>query len=316
MKLFGRASREQLFLAFLLFLLFCSGQVVAGQTSRQDAYSNNLSRWNVPVFSMGNGMAYAADVRGVHGGLTNPAGLSRIQERQFSIEYQRWGENWNLYNTGIAVPISGGHAYALQLSWLDYGELEPLEEDELYRPQGNEFKSNFTYSRFFANRISFGASIGVMSSKMGFLDRKTEPTADLGLLLRLNPGFWLGMTGKNLNSSLKFDDKENKLPPEYRWGTAMYLFEDRIGLTADLVYIETENREDFRSEDIGMAGGLRLMFSKSFRLSFGYHSLYGNGEDAGLTGGLNLKYPGLRWNLGLLDTGSEAIVRGGGSMRF
>ncbi len=298
----------------LLFLL--SGDLQAGQTAREEAYGDNLSRWNVPVFNQGVGLAYAADARGVHGGLTNPAALSRIQTHQFSIEYQRWAESWDLYNSGIAVPMRGPHAYAFQFSWLDYGELEPENDGQLYRPQGNEFKGSFTYSRLLANRLAVGISGGLMSSKMDFEDRKTEPVVDLGLIYRVTPGFWLGATGKNLNGSLQFDDKDNKIPPEYRVGTALYLFEDRIGLTADAVYIDTEDREDFDREDIGMAGGLRLMFTESVRLSGGYHSLYGNNEIEGYTGSVELRLPGLQFNFSLIDTGRETISRGGGTLRF
>ncbi|MGM0380560.1 MAG: hypothetical protein ACQEP7_01085 [bacterium] len=320
MTVTANKTRGRLLYVFLvlLFITVSAGKSSAAQTTREDAYADNLSRWNVPVFNQGVGMAYAADARGVHGGLTNPAALSRIQTHQFSIEYQRWGENWDLFNSGIAVPMAGPHAYAFQFSWLDYGELEPLEEDELYRPQGNEFKGSFTYSFLLADRLALGASLGMMSSKMGFKERETEPLADLGLLLRLNSGFWLGVTGKNLNGTLKIDDKYNKLPPEYRAGAAIYMFEDRIGLTGDMIYIDTEEREDFEREDVGMAGGLRLLISESFRISAGYHSLYGDKNDApeGYTGGVELNLPGLRWNLGLVDTGEETITRAGGTLRF
>ena len=155
-----------------------------------------------------------------------------------------------------------------------------------------------------------------MSSKLDFEDRKTEPVYDLGVLFRLNPGFWLGATGKNLNGSLKFDDKENKLPPEYRAGAALYLFQDRIGLTADAVYIDTEDRDDFAWEDVGMAGGIRLIFTDALRLSGGYHSLYNNNEKEGYTGSVELRLPGLRWSFSLVDTGKENIARGGGTLRF
>jgi hypothetical protein len=322
MDIFSRGKRINVLAVsvFIFYTLFCGFKTYtgtirvshAGQTPQDVALSNNLELHNIPVFNIGTGLAYAADARGVQGGLTNPASLSRLGSNQFSVEYQTWNEDWDLFSAGIARPLPRNSAFAVQASWLDYGELTPDYDTQLYRPQGNEIKGGITYTRAFYNRFSIGASLNVMSSKIGFRDRETEFVTDLGVLLRLGESFWLGAVGKNLNGSLIIDDTENKLPPEYRLGVAYYLFQERLGLTVDAAYREAEDEAD--DDNIGMAGGIRVRLSPQFRLAAGYHSLE---EDLnGYTGSVEVIFPLFQWNLALMDAGDENIIRTGGTMRF
>ncbi|MFP4687419.1 MAG: hypothetical protein ACLFN5_04835 [bacterium] len=300
---------------FLLTIVSVSGTVVevyAGQTEQEVALANNLERWNLPVFNMGAGLTYAADARGLQGGITNPASLARISSNQFSIEYQTWNEGWDLFSGGIARPLGAGSVFAIQVSWLDYGELTPDYDTQLYRPQGNELKGGFTYTQAFHDRFSIGATVNAMSSKIGFRDRETEFSADLGLLFRPGESFWLGAVGKNLNGSLEIDDKENKLPPEYRLGAAYYVFQERLGITVDATYREAI--EDTGDEQIGMAGGIRLRLSPHFRFAAGYHSF--DDQYDGYTGSVELMFPLFQWQVAVVDNGEESITRAGGTMKF
>ncbi len=298
------------------FNLICPPRVFSEMTPQEVALQNNLEKWNTPVFNMGVGLAYAADARGAQGGFTNPAALSRIQNNQFTIEYQRWGKDWDLLSAGIAHPTFGGSAYSLQMTWLDYGELEPDYDTQLYRPQGSEFKAGVTYSQLFFEQVAVGVTGNVMTSKIGFRERETGGSFDLGALVRFSPDFWFGAVGKNLNGSLEIADTKNKLPTQYRAGFAWYLYQQRIGITVDAVKLSTDQVDTGESEksDFGMAGGIRYLFSPHLRFALGYHDIYLG--QSGFTGNLGIKFPTFYWQLGYLQTEEENIMRTGGTMRF
>ncbi|MFB6356330.1 MAG: hypothetical protein ABEJ65_07430 [bacterium] len=283
----------------------------SAQTSQDEALANNLDRWNFPIRSIGVGTAYAADANGIQGGLTNPASLSRLQSNEFSIEYQRWGESWDMFNMGIASPQYGGQSVAFHTSWLDYGELEPQEDTELFRPQGNELKSGVTYSYRFSKNSALGVTGNVMSSDIGFRESEISYSVDLGYLYRLNNQIWFGASAKNASGTLQVDTGPEKLPTQVRGGVVWYFLQDRGALTTDLVFHDPGETAD---EQIGGAGGARILIFNHYRFSAGYHNYY---EDrSGMTGAVELVYPDISWKTSYLNTGKDDVIRIGANLRF
>lgn len=305
------ASLSVVFVSFLV--LSCVQPIYGAQTPQTEAKANHLDRWNLPSRSLAVGGAYSADADGLQGGLTNPASLSRLQTHQFSVEHQNWRQSWKLFDAGIAVPMYGGHSLSLHGTWLDYGELEPESDTELFRPQGNEFKGGLSYSYRATRNSAIGFSGGFMTSEIGFRDREYEPYVDLGYIRRMPNDLWFGLTVKNVVGDLVIEDGEDKLPLQARGGFAWYLWQNRLTLTADAVYHDPEESAD-EETSFGGAGGLRALFFEHYRFSVGYHNYYEDRD--GLTGGLQIEYPNFKWKFSFMDTGTDNLVRLGGNMRF
>jgi hypothetical protein len=286
----------------------------AALTSQDVARSNHLDRWNLPTRAMSVGGAYAADANGLQGGLTNPASLSRLQTYQFSVEYQRWRKEWDLFNAGIAVPMYGGHSLAVQGTWLDYGELEPSSPTQLFRPQGNEFKGGLSYSYRWTENSAVGFTVGGMTSEIGFRERQYATFVDLGYLYRFSPDLWLGASVNNVVGELTVDGGPDKLPRQSRLGLAWAIWQNRFSFTADAVYHQPGDNTPDEDATPGVAGGMRFLLFEHWRFSAGYHSFY-DGE-SGPTGGIQVEYPNFEWKLSYLDTEVDDLFRVGGNMRF
>ncbi|GEM_PF-5476825 len=311
----NKVMKAVIFSILIIGFFLGASPLYAGKTVQEVALGDNLERWNLPVFNMGVGQAYAADARAAQAGFTNPAAVSRIASNQFSVEYQRWGEGWDLVSAALAHPMRGGGAFSTQFTWLDYGELEPEEPDDLYRPQGNEFKAGLTYSQLLTDRLALGVTGNVMTSKIDFdYDRETAGSMDVGAIFRMTPDLWLGAVGKNINGSLKVDDKQNKLPPQYRAGVAWYLFQTRLGITADAVYLEDENSNTDDDQQIGVAGGLRFLYSPHVSLAVGYHNIYEDND--GMAGNLDFQFERFSFRLGYMQEENGNIIRTGGTVNF
>ena len=298
-------------LAVICALLLLSGAMarVSG-TELSVARGNNLERMNQSIYHIGVGQAYVADVVSGQGGAGNPAGLSRRTVNQFSVEYQRFGEGWDLVSSGLVRPLRGGGSGGMQFAWLDYGELRRDYDTQLYRPQGTEFKAGISYSQQLTADLAVGLSGNLLTAKLGLdAQRETDYSLDAGALYRVNPGLWIGLVGRNLGGSLEIEGEANKLPEEFRVGFARYLFENRVSLTGDLVYIEPGAG---LSRISGGAAGMRVTLVENLRIALGYRDIYE--DESGFTGAVELFFPGITMRVGYLRDQYGRVVRMGGTV--
>lgn len=184
----------------------------------------------------GLGGAYAAladDVWALH---YNPGGLGLVPRSELGLMYEQRELDIDLSQGGIAVPLGGTWtlgASALRLGTTDTRrgalglELGTFEVEDLAVSGGVGFRWG---------SVGIGAVGRYVRSR---LDDRTASTgmADIGVLWRYSDRLSVGAAIQHIGGRLRFDRVSDPLPRTVRVGAAVRLFDDRLMLTGDAIFV-------------------------------------------------------------------------------
>jgi hypothetical protein len=244
------------------------------------------------------GSAYTAVADNVESVYWNPAGIVSVRGSQVLFSQTEWPADINLsYFAMVFNPrsIDGTFAVSARALWMDSQLVRTANE-----PNGNgtQFDSGMqtvglTYSRFFTDKFSAGATLHYMHSSLADFDVNTA-LADIGILYRIGiRGMRIGMSIASLGAEVTYDERPARMPTMFKVGFALDAV--RTGRQRLIAATEFEHPVD-----------------NTERANFGLE--YNMGFDAGaffLRGGYSLEYDtqGLSAGAGFrVDTGSRSHI--------
>lgn len=241
--------------------------------------------------ALGMGGAYTALADDANALYWNPAGLSKLEKREFTASHAELLESTRLDFLAYAHPTSRG-TFAAGMTYLSHGKIDG--RDSQGRPTAGFDASDTAVSAGYARKLDFaqvGASFKYIRSHIGSTEAQTV-AADIGARRELG-GLTVGAALRNLGPGLKFQDQRNDLPLRLAAG-ATYKFVGGHAAAAELV-------NGPRGAGTNASFGGEYQAVKSFYLRTGYTTQTaitgGSGFDAarGLTMGLGLRNE--KWSL-------------------
>lgn len=241
--------------------------------------------------ALGMGGAYTALADDVNSLYWNPAGLSKLEKREFTASHAELFESTRLDFLAYAHPTSQG-TFAAGLTYLSQSKIEG--RDSLGRPTAGFDASDAALSLGYARKFEaadLGATFKYLRSHIGSSEAQGA-ALDVGAK-RAFDRVSVGAALRNLGPGLKFADQRNDLPLRLAVGAA-YKFPGGHAAAAELV-----NGPRGAGTDASFGGEFQAV--KSLYLRAGYTTQTaitgGSGFDAarGLTMGLGLRNE--KWNL-------------------
>ncbi|MDI6704479.1 MAG: PorV/PorQ family protein [bacterium] len=215
----------------------------------------------------------------------NPAGLVQLTKKEATFTYLDYFEEMSFGYVGYAHPTTAG-TFGWAISYLGH---EKIEGYDVYAKPTGGYQANDTaialsYARGVGKEFSLGGNIKYINEKIED-EQATGFAIDLGGLYKIE-NFSLGLAVQNLGTEIKFVEKGDPLPLNFRLSTAYRLFNDKFTLAVD------GNLPNDKDTYFNVGGEYWILSSLAARV--GYR---GGPKDEGnsVCGGI-----GLRWkNLGL-----------------
>src|SRR3990167_627299 len=160
--------------------------------------------------ALGMGGAYTALADDANALYWNPAGLAKLEKREFTASHAEMYESTRLDFLAYAHPTSQG-TFSAGLTYLSQGKIEG--RDSLGRPTAGFDASDAAVSGGYARKLEFaevGASVKYIRSHIGSTEAQTV-AADAGAKREFG-NFAVGAALRNLGPGLKFQDQRNDLP--------------------------------------------------------------------------------------------------------
>ncbi len=298
------------FLASAALLLGLSGAVHADGPGTT---TGDLLKIPIGARAIGMGEAFTAmadDSSALH---WNPAGLSRMQQKEASFMHSSLTEGIHYEHLAFTAP---GDSYAVgaNFSYLGYGDIAGYDNSGV--ATGNidaySYVANVGISHSFTPALSLGVSGGLIRQKLD-QDAANTFAVNTGALYELpfhplEANYRLGLALQNLGPGLKFVSERSPLPRRYKVGAAIENIKQwPLNFTTD-VTLPNDN-------DAYVSLGSEYWFKEIIALRLGYAG--SNDEGQGVRVGVGLKYMGFMFDYayaGLGDFG--ATNRIGISMRF
>ncbi len=241
--------------------------------------------------ALGMGGAYTALADDANSLYWNPAGLSRLDKREFTASHAELFESTRLDFLAYAHPTPQG-TVAAGLTYLSQSKIDG--RDERGRPTAGYDASDAALSLGFARKLEaadLGAAFKYLRSHIGSSEA-SGVAVDLGAKRAFNR-VSVGAALRNLGPGLKFDDQRNDLPLRLAVGAA-YKFPGGHAVAAEAV-------NGPRGTGTGVSFGGEHQTVKNLYLRAGYTTRAavtgGSDFDAarGLTFGLGLRNE--KWSL-------------------
>lgn len=264
--------------------------VLAGQASWAAETASFLDI-GVGARALGMGGAYTALADDANALYWNPAGLSKLEKREFTASHAELFESTRLDFLAYAHPTSQG-TFAAGLTYLSQSTIEG--RDSLGRPTAGFDASDAALSLGYARKLEaaeLGATFKYLRSHIGSTEAQGA-ALDVGAK-RAFDRVSVGAALRNLGPGLKFADQRNDLPLRLAVGAA-YKFPGGHAAAGELV-----NGPRGAGTDVSFGGEFQAV--KSLYLRAGYTTQTaitgGSGFDAarGLTMGLGLRNE--KWSL-------------------
>ena len=182
--------------------------------------------------ALGMGGAYTALADDANALYWNPAGLAKLEKREFTASHAEMYESTRLDFLACSHPTSQG-TFSAGLTYLSQGKIEG--RDSLGRPTAGFDASDAAVSGGYARKLEFaevGASVKYIRSHIGSTEAQTV-AADAGAKREFG-NFAVGAALRNLGPGLKFQDQRNDLPLRFALGAA-YKFSGGHAAAAELV---------------------------------------------------------------------------------
>jgi len=256
---------------------------------------------NIDVGARGLGMggAYTALSDDANALYWNPAGLAKLEKREFTASHAEMFESTRLDFLAYAHPTSGG-TFAAGLTYLSQGKIDG--RDSLGRQTAGYDASDAAVSLGYARKLDvadLGATFKYLRSHIGSAEAQGA-AVDIGAK-RAFDRVSVGAALRNLGPGLKFQDQRNNLPLRIALGTA-YKFTEGHTVAAELL-----NGPRGAGTDVSFGGEFKAV--EHFLLRAGYTTQSaitgGSGFDAarGLTMGLGFRNAAWSLDYAILPSG-------------
>lgn len=241
--------------------------------------------------ALGMGGAYTALADDANSLYWNPAGLAKLEKREFTASHAEMYESTRLDFLAYAHPTSQG-TFSAGLTYLSQGKIEG--RDSLGRPTAGYDASDAALSAGYARKLGFaelGASVKYIRSHIGSTEAQTV-AADVGAKRDFG-NISVGAALRNLGPGLKFADQRSDLPLRLAAGAA-YKFAGGHAAAVELI-----NGPRGAGTDVAFGGEFQAV--KNLYLRGGYTTQTaitgGSGFDVarGLTLGLGFRNE--KWSL-------------------
>ncbi|MBE0477961.1 PorV/PorQ family protein [Candidatus Aerophobetes bacterium] len=185
----------------------------------------------------------------------NPAGLTKIKNRQFFATYNMWFQEISQGYLSYVLP-SEKSVWGFALNYTDMGKIQGY--DELGEPTYQFGASNLLFQIAYAKNVGKDLSLGIAAGYLADTidaDQQAAFHTNIGLIKSL-PSLDVGLAIQNLGSSLK----EDPLPLTYKVGFALKM--SSFNLSFDVAF-PADNKTHF------VAVGLEVPLSQTFTLRAG-----------------------------------------------
>ncbi len=239
----------------------------------------------------GMGEAFVAVADGADTTVYNPAGLARMESKEFSAMHLEYLQNIKYDSLSYAHPLSFG-TFGISLGYLYMNDLKRTlyYEDEIYSENGNfgacDRTLNLGFGRNFGESDSLGINLRMIRETLDDVSAEAY-SADIGFLHR-PPGstISLGLAFQNLGTTMKFIEVSEKLPVIFKTGVAARLIGEKL-----IIAFELDKPSDNYPE-LKIGSELKLFDIFAARLGYRYRTWAADNELgplSGLTAGLGIK---------------------------
>ncbi len=173
------------------------------------------------------GGAFTAISDGIDAIFWNPAGLTKIEKRAYTLSYTNWLVDTKIYSGAFAVKY-GRAALGLGVIALDPGD---VEETTIFAPNGTgrtldlgDLAIGAAYAITLTDRFSFGTQFRIIRES---LDLETINTFDFNVGSWFKTGFKstrLAMSLRNLSKDITIDEQPFFVPSVFSIGGAMEIY--------------------------------------------------------------------------------------------
>ncbi len=169
----------------------------------------------------------------------NPAGLAKMEKRQFSATYNMWFAGINQGYLGMGFPLAGTGVAAGGVNYVDMGDFDG--RDESGNPTGTFTASALNFQLGYANRFRekflWGISAGLVQDTIAD-DIKSTYAANLGLIYKSSESLSLGLALQNIGGELAGDPLPfvAKVGMAYTWKSLLLVLDIASPTDNDLYY--------------------------------------------------------------------------------
>lgn len=249
--------------------------------------------------ALGMGGAYTALADDANALYWNPAGLSKLEKREFTVSHAEMFESTRLDFLAYAHPTSQG-TFAAGLTYLSQGKIEG--RDSMGRPTAGYDASDAAVTGAYARKLDLaevGVAVKYVRSHIGSVEAQSV-AVDVGAKRALG-SLILGAALRNMGPGLKYDNERNDLPLRLALGAA-YKFAGGHAVAAEAV-----NGPRGTGTDASFGGEYQALKSVYLRTGYTTQSAVtgGTGFDAarGMTFGLGLRNEKWSMDYAILPTG-------------
>ena len=245
--------------------------------SNLDALASQKGTSTATFLRIGKG-ARAEGMGGAHTAVTNdaqaiywnPAGLSRIERRQITMEHNQFIEEMNSQFAAFAIPLGGmPGAVGVSGTFVDMGDIERYDASGVKQSGDTAvraYSGTLAWGQSLGGAIAFGAGIKYFSQDLAG-EKGSGAAGDVGLLINLVPEkFTLGGAFSNIGPKIETGTREESLPQTLRGGAAFYAIPRQLVFAVDV--------EKERDTDAKIHGGAELTYMKRFIARLGYQETH------------------------------------------
>lgn len=208
----------------------------------------------------------------------NPGGLAQIKEPEITLMYNSWFEGISHSFIGYAHPMEEKGTFGFGVTYLNAGTI--IGRDEFDVETGDFTAYDIALAMAYGKKIREDISLGLSLKGIKQRNEQEEATGialDAGGIFRPIDNLSVGLAIQNIGPKIKFIDREDPLPLNYKAGVAYRLFQDSLILSLDLNQpIDNELR---------LNTGVEYWIGRMLGLRVGYNSAKGTDLGNGLTTG-------------------------------
>jgi len=217
------------------------------------------------------GGAFTAVSEGPAASYWNPAGLSHLPGRQFSVGHFAWFQDVTLEHGTFAFPVWDDIAMAVSVTYLNYGQIDGYDVNGLSTGElsAHDIAAGLSLGANLRDDLSVGITVKYISQSLDIYRASTN-AIDLGVKYYMD-NVTLAAAVSNLGTKLKFYKESENLPAAARLGLAVSPFRSDILFAAEL-------EKEFYG-GITLRQGIEVDFDGQYHLRTGYD--YSAGADGG-----------------------------------
>jgi hypothetical protein len=286
----NRQMRKTYWLKIIFIILLSSSALFAeNEFKRLGKAGFSFLKISPSARAAGMGDAFTAVANDVSTMFFNPAGLTNIQNFDFSFNHTNWIVNSKLIAAAVGLPL--GSQGVLGLSVIRFAA-EEFEETTIFEPEGTgrniqagDISLGAAYAIRLTDRLSFGL-------KGQYIEEFIDNDKAKGFAFDFSTYYFSGfrdlsvaMVMKNFGPEAKFLASKFKLPLYFNINTAMSIIGKKGEPVQFLVSVESAFATDYRDR---YHVGSELWLADMFAIRSGYKFFYDT-EDWTVGAGLKLK---------------------------